>query len=168
LQKASDRGIDLTEDVAALVAERVPGSGRTLEGVLTRLQAFAVAQAASEKGGLLTSRLAAEALRAFEGPRTTITPDLIRTVVCEGRGLPVRALSGGRRTREITVARQLAMYLCRKHCKLPLTEIARRFGRRDHSTVLHACSVVETKRANDPDFDATVSLLEETLRTRAG
>ena len=168
LQKATDRGIDLPDDVAAFMAERVVGSGRTLEGVLTRLHAFAAGQSSPDSPATpLTCRLAAKALRALNPPRASVTPELIRAVVSEVRGLPLRALTGGRRTREVTVARQLAMYLCRKHCELPLREIALRFGRRDHSTVLHACAVVEEKLASDSALQALVSKIEELVRTRA-
>ena len=168
LQKATDRGIDLPDDVAAFMAERVVGSGRTLEGVLTRLHAFAAEQSSPDAAATpLTCRLAAKALRAFDPPRASITPELIRAVVSEVRGLPLRALTGGRRTREVTLARQLAMYLCRKHCKLPLREIAQRFGRRDHSTVLHACAVVEEKLASDSALQTLMSKIEELVQTRA-
>ena len=168
LQKAADRGIDLPGDVAAFLAERVVGSGRALEGILTRVHAHATGQAdPAGAGERLTRGIAAAALRAFERPSLPITPALIRAVVSEVRGLTLRALTSGRRTREVTVARQLAMYLCRRHCESPLAEIAQRFGRRDHSTVIHACAVVEAKRANDPTFDAEVTRAEELIRMRA-
>jgi chromosomal replication initiator protein len=161
LQKAADRGIELSHEVAAFVAARVVGSGRTLEGALTRLHAYAM------EGALpLTRGLVAKALRAFETRRQSVSPDVIRAVVCEARGLSVRALSSRSRARDVTVARQLAMYLCRKYTDLPLTEIAVRFGRRDHSTVLHACEVTAAKREDDPAFDAAVAQMEEIVRTR--
>jgi chromosomal replication initiator protein len=166
-RKAADRGIDLPEDVAAFLAERIVGSGRALEGLLTRVHAYAVALTPSETGEVvLTVKLAADALRAFETPQSPISPEVIRAAVCEARGLPARALMSRRRTRDVTVARQLAMYLSRKYSGLSLSEIARRFGRRDHSTVLHAYGVVEGKRTSDPAFDAEVGRLEEVVRLR--
>jgi chromosomal replication initiator protein len=166
LQKAADRGLQLPPDVAAFVASRVIGSGRTLEGALTRLFAYAGAGSGG-KPSPVTRALASRALRAFETPRQPVTPEVVRAVVCEARGLPIRALATRSRTRDVTVARQLAMYLCRRHTRLPLREIAVRFGRRDHSTVLHACEVIEAKRAADPVFDAAVRRMEELLQTRA-
>jgi chromosomal replication initiator protein len=166
LQKAADRGLELPPDVATFVASRVIGSGRTLEGALTRLFAYAAAGPGA-KPSPLTRSLATRALRAFEAPRQPVTPEVVRAVVCEARGLPLRALASRSRARDVTVARQLAMYLCRDHSRLPLREIAVRFGRRDHSTVLHACEVIEAKRAADPAFDAAVRRMEELIRTRA-
>lgn len=166
LQKAVDRGIELPLEVAAFVASRVVGSGRTLEGALTRLQAYA-AGGPGHAAVPLTRGLVARALRAFEAPRQAVAPDVVRAVVCEARGLPIRALSSRSRARDVTVARQLAMYLCRKYSGLPLTEIAVRLGRRDHSTVLHACEVIDARRAADPGFDASVTRMEELVRTRA-
>jgi chromosomal replication initiator protein len=58
------------------------------------------------------------------------------------------------------------MYLCRTHSRLPLTAIATRFGRRDHTTVLHACTVIEERRATDPAFDEMIEGLERQIRTR--
>jgi chromosomal replication initiator protein len=163
-QKAADRGICLPDDVAAFIAESVVGSGRTLEGVLTRVHAYAAGRRKQADAHVqLTRALAQEALRAFEVPRAAITPELVRATVSQARGLPPRALTSQRRTREITIARQLAMYLCRKYCGLPLSEIAQRFGRRDHSTVLHACETVEAKRAADPAFNTEVQQLEDLI-----
>jgi chromosomal replication initiator protein len=165
LQKATDHGIELPAEVADLLAERVVGSGRALEGALTRVCAYANAQRGTPVR--LTRTLAAAALRAFDLPRTSVSVELISAVVAESRGLTPRALSSRSRTREVTAARQLAMYLCRKLLRMPLLEIAHRFGRRDHTTVLHACEVVETKRAADPAFDAAVDQLEALIQARA-
>jgi chromosomal replication initiator protein len=167
LQKASDRGIDLPQDVASFLADRIVSSGRTLEGALTRVCAYAAGNQAPSGGPLrLTRPLAAAALRIFETPQDTVTPDVIASIVAEARGLTPRMLTSKRRTRDITLARQLAMYLCRTHSRLPLTAIATRFGRRDHTTVLHACEVMERKRATDPAFDELVVGLERQIRTR--
>lgn len=168
LQKSRDRGVELSNDVATLLAERVVGSVRALEGTLTRACAHAVGKGQDITAPLrITRAIAARALRTVETPRSPTTPEIVRAVVSEARGLPSRALASRRRTRDVTIARQLAMYLCRKYTRLPLTEIAHRLGRRDHSTVLHACEVVDAKRTADPTFDAMVNRLEELLQARA-
>ncbi len=168
LQKASDRGIDLPADVASYVADRIVGSGRALEGALTRVCAYAIGNAVHSSGPLRVTRaIASVALRAFEAPRDAVSPDVIARLVAEACGLTPRQLTSSRRTRDITLARQLAMYLCRAHSRLPLTEIAARFGRRDHTTVLHACEAIERRRSTDPAFNELVERLERQIRTRA-
>ena len=168
LRKAADRGDDLPRDVAAFLSERITGSCRALEGALTRVYAYAASQVAGASLPLrLTRALAGAALRVFETPRERITPELICAVVAEDSDLTVRALTSRRRTRDVTLARQLAMYLCRKYSRLPLTEIAHRLGRRDHTTVLHAREVIERRRQADPAFEARVNRLEDVIRLRA-
>jgi chromosomal replication initiator protein len=169
LQKAADRGVALSEDVAEFLAGRIVGSGRALEGALTRV----CAHASNARGGAgaaplrVTRAAVAAALRVFDPPQAAVTPELVAAAVAEAQGVPLRGLSSRRRTHDVTVARQLAMYLCRKLTRLPLVEIAHRFGRRDHSTVLHACEVVESRRTTDPAFAALIEHLHELIRTRA-
>ena len=165
LRKAADRGVELSSDVAQFLAERIVGSGRALEGALTRVCAYAATLGAAPLR--LTRAVVAAALRAFEFPRRSINPETIGAVVAEARGLSPRQLSSRDRTRDVTSARQLAMYLSRKLTRLPLAEIAQRFGRHDHTTVLHACAVIEARRGADPTFSAAVERLEELVRARA-
>jgi chromosomal replication initiator protein len=164
LRKAADRGVELSNEVAQFLAERIVGSGRALEGALTRVCAYAATLGAAPLR--LTRAVVATALRAFELPRGSISPEVIGAVVAEARGLSPRGLASRSRSRDVTAARQLAMYLSRKLTRLPLTEIAHRFGRHDHTTVLHACTVIEARRGADPAFSATVDRLEELVRAR--
>jgi len=165
LRKAADRGVELSNEVAQFLAERIVGSGRALEGALTRVCAYAANLGSAPLR--LTRAVVAAALRAFELPRASISPEVVGAVVAEARGLSLRGLCSRDRTRDVTSARQLAMYLSRKLTRLPLTEIARHFGRRDHTTVLHACAIIEARRGADPTFNAAVDRLEELVRARA-
>jgi Bacterial dnaA protein helix-turn-helix len=65
-----------------------------------------------------------------------------------------------RRTADVTLPRQIAMYLARTMTLRATTEIGRRFGNRDHTTVLHAVQKIERMRARDPEFDAQIRALE--------
>ena len=166
LSKAADRGLVLTPEVAAFLADRITGSGRALEGALTRVSAYAMSHGRGSTPPSITRATASAALRAFEITRETTSLETIAAMVAQERGLATRALSSRQRTRDVTVARQLAMYLCRMFSGLPMTEIAARLGRRDHTTVLHACTAVRQRRAKDPSFDALVRRLEERIRAR--
>ena len=119
LRKALDRGVDLPDDVATFLAERIVGGGRTLEGALNRVQAFAQTEPGPTDD--LTRSVAAKALEAFETPRVSTTPEFIGSLVVEVLAIPTRILTSRKKTREATRARQLAMYLSRRFCKLPLT-----------------------------------------------
>jgi chromosomal replication initiator protein len=63
----------------------------------------------------------------------------------------------------LTVPRQVAMYLCRKHTDLPLVEIGQAFGGRDHTTVIHACDKVENEIREDRSIRVRVEQLRERI-----
>jgi chromosomal replication initiator protein len=162
VHKAAEQNVRLPAEVAELVATRVTDSVRSLEGALTYLIAHAAA-----RGVPLTCALATEALRALAPPAVPITTELVRAVVCASFGLTQRALLSQRRTRNVTLPRQLAMYLCRKHCLAPLNQIAEAFGRRDHSTVLYACETIDEKLRGDHALQLRLKQLEELIMQRA-
>lgn len=84
-------------------------------------------------------------------------------IVCEFFGLPPEAMTDAGRARREARPRQVAMYLSRKATKCSLPEIGRRFGGRDHTTVMHAVRQVEKLCAEDPDFAVDVNLMRERL-----
>ena len=77
--------------------------------------------------------------------------------------MTVDALVSKRRTKEITVPRQVAMYLIREMLDLPLTEIGQLFGGRDHSTVIHSVQKVEQQLGKDEEFRARVEAVRREL-----
>ena len=74
-----------------------------------------------------------------------VTVDRIQTEVASEYGVTVEGLKSRKRTKNLTVPRQIAMLLCRQLTDLPLVEIGQAFGGRDHTTVIHACDKVETE-----------------------
>ena len=91
-----------------------------------------------------------------------ITVDRIQQEVAQEYGVSVEGLKSKKRTKTLTVPRQVAMYLCRQHTDLPLVEIGQAFGGRDHTTVIHACDKVE----NEIREDRTIRVRVEQLRER--
>ena len=92
-----------------------------------------------------------------------ITPEIIQAAVANHWGVPISALSSKRRTKDLTVPRQVAMYLIRELLELPLVKIGYLFGGRDHSTVIHSVRKVEDSLAADPAFLRRVNALKEEL-----
>ena len=78
-----------------------------------------------------------------------LTPEGVRGLVAEKWGVTVDGLTSRRRTKNLTVPRQVAMYLMRDLLELPLVEIGRHFGGRDHSTVIHSVQKVENSIEGD-------------------
>ena len=85
-----------------------------------------------------------------------LTPELIRKLVAERWHVREEALSSKRRTKDLTVPRQVAMYLIRDLLDYPLAHIGRLFGDRDHSTVIHSIRKVADTMSTDDEFRRSV------------
>jgi chromosomal replication initiator protein len=133
---------------------------RELEGAVIKLLAYS-----SLTRREVTIDLAREALGGVlsGGETPEITPALVRERVAQVFGVSVEALSSKKRTKEVTMPRQVAMYLIRELLDLPLVEIGKLFGGRDHSTVIHSIQKVEEDLAGDDAFHARVQALRAEL-----
>ncbi len=163
-KKAEIEGIHLPEDVALLIAENVRSNIRELEGSLVRLVAFATLMKSD-----ITVELANQVLQDFMRREKENRPEApgIMKLVAQHFHVSVEALKGKRRTNAIVVPRQVAMYLCRTLTEMPLTEIGKAFGGRDHTTVLYACDRVKEMMEVDSDFRHRVEELSERLRNQS-
>ena len=153
------------EDESALhvVAERVETNVRALEGALIRIVAFS-----SLTGRPLTGELAQEVLgRLYPHPtpaaRRTRSVDEIQAAACEQFGLSCDELLSPSRTSRIAWPRQVAMYLARELTGESLPAIGRRFGGRDHTTVLHAWRRTKKRMTEDPAAREAVEKLRLSL-----
>jgi chromosomal replication initiator protein len=139
-RKAQAEGIRVEDDVLQVIAERVSSNIRELEGSLTRLVAYS-----SLTNREITMELAEEALRevfSVQAPRSISCEDVL-SAVSQYYAVSEDDLRGPRRTRAITVPRQMVMYLSRKLTNNSLPRIGEVLGGRDHSTVLHGCAKIE-------------------------
>jgi chromosomal replication initiator protein len=155
---ARPRGVDVPEDVVALVAERITTNIRELEGGLTRLLAYA-----SLTGRDVSVQVAEEALKGIEvaPPLTPVTIERIQAVVVSRFGVKPAELRGPRRTKSIVYPRQLCMYLARRLTGDSLEDIGTHFGGRDHTTVLHAVEKIEQLVGDDPTTRDLVDSIEQ-------
>ncbi len=142
LQHKADRsGLEIPQDVILFIAKNVKSNVRELEGSLIRLMAHS-----SLNGSDITIELAEEVLKNILTTETVrVTVDRIQTEVASEYGVTVEGLKSRKRTKNLTVPRQIAMLLCRQLTDLPLVEIGQAFGGRDHTTVIHACDKVENE-----------------------
>jgi chromosomal replication initiator protein len=158
-RKAADAGITLPAEVAVFLAEQIRATSvRELEGALTRIRALA-----SLTNRTIDLALAEEVvvpMRASEQRRTSA--ERIEALVAAELGIEPRALRSPRREARVVFARQLAMYFLRNLLSLSLAAIGERYGR-DHTTVLHAVRMVNSRRDRDPEVRRLVSALEEKL-----
>jgi chromosomal replication initiator protein len=162
-KKAADDNLTLDSEVIDYIALSCTSSVRELEGAVIKLLAYS-----SLKNQEISISLAKSALQGVLGARAReaaerITPEKIQAVVANHWGVPISALSSKRRTKDLTVPRQVAMYLIRELLELPLVKIGYLFGGRDHSTVIHSVRKVEDSLAADPAFLRRVNALKEEL-----
>jgi chromosomal replication initiator protein len=161
-KKAETESIQLPHDVAIFLASNIDSNVRELEGSLTRLGAFS-----SLTKSVITVDLAKEVLHnTLKGMRNEITVEGIQKTICEYFNLKLGDLKAKRRTQNVALPRQMAMYLCRKHTETSFPAIGNKFGGRDHSTVIHASRAIERRIKEDPHMQTTIEKLERNLNIK--
>ncbi len=162
-KKAADDDLTLDHDVIDFIARFCTSSVRELEGAVIKLLAYS-----SLTNQEISVELARRALQATFGydPHSTggpASPERIREVVARHWQVRDEALSSKRRTKDLTVPRQVAMYLIKDLLDYPLVQIGKLFGGRDHSTVIHSIRKVEETIAGDASFRRRVEAVRDEL-----
>jgi chromosomal replication initiator protein len=151
----------LPEQVLERIADLEDASPRELIGVFTKLATYADL---TKKPVTLETAEEAVGLRAGPGAKTSIED--IQKKTAEFYKLDVKDFHSPQRARRVARPRQVAMYLSRKLTTRSLPEIGRRFGGRDHTTVLHACRRIEALIGEDALFRQEVDFLSQMLQRR--
>lgn len=153
-------GLDIGEAVVDYVAHNVTSSGRDLDGAVNRLVAHH--QFSAEPITLDVAETALrDLLRVREAKRVKIED--IQRIVCKQYNVSKADLLSSRRTRTVVRPRQIAMYLSKTMTPRSLPEIGRRFGNRDHTTVLHAVRKIEDMIKTDRGFADEVDVLKRQI-----
>ena len=160
IKKAEEEEIDLPQDVTNFLATNIWSNVRELEGALTSLGAFASLTKVE-----ITTDLAREVLQhTLKDNHKQVTVRNIQKAICEHFDVKISELKSKRRTKNLALARQMAMYLCRKFTATSFPAIGAEFGGRDHSTVIHAAKTIEKKSVTDPYVKASVERLVRQLK----
>jgi chromosomal replication initiator protein len=155
------KGLAISDTVLAFLAERLTESGRELEGAVHRLRASF--QLTDQPVTIETAEHIVRDLMRGAEPRRVRIDDILRTV-SKHYGVNRGDLLSGRRNRSIVRPRQIGMYLAKLLTSRSLPEIGRRFGNRDHTTVLHAIRKIEQLMSDDNQLREEVELLKRLLR----
>ena len=160
-KKAADEGLTLPNDTYLYIANLIQSNIRELEGALIRVVAYASLQNLP-----LTPETAEEALKDLVSATKSraITVDLIQSVVASHFGVSVGDMKAKKRTRNLVLPRQVAMYLTRELTDSSLPEIGEAFGGRDHSTVIHACEKIKEEAATNPSLSQTLRELTQKIQ----
>jgi chromosomal replication initiator protein len=154
-RKAALEKIPIPEEVAYYLASKVKSNIRELEGCLIRLGAQA-----SLTGRPINVDMAKNILQdLIEEDEKPVTTDHIQRIVCEHFALKLSDMKAKKRTKEVALPRQVAMYLSKQLTSLSLNDIGKNFGGKDHATVIYACKQVEEKKAKDEMFGRMIESL---------
>ncbi|TSC56851.1 MAG: chromosomal replication initiator protein [Parcubacteria group bacterium Greene0714_21] len=149
--KAQERNVEVPDEIASYIASNIQRNIRELEGAITRLIAFfqlnSRAPTLQEAKGLLKN--------VIQAPSKFVTPKRIIQAVSEFYDLKEKEMIAASRKQEVVRPRQVAMYLLRGELRSSYPFIGKRFGGKDHTTAIYACSKIEK------ELQASESLVEE-------
>ncbi len=152
--------LDIADGVLEFLAHRISTNVRVLEGALTRLFAFA-----SLVGREITLELTQDCLSdVLKASDRKVTVEEIQRKVSEHYNIRLSDMIGPKRVRNYARPRQIAMYLAKQMTSRSLPEIGRRFGGRDHTTVMHGVKRIEELKALDSQIADDLELLRRALQ----
>src|SRR5215831_14617846 len=159
-RKAGLQRIKLPDDVALFLAANSKHNIRELEGSLIRVAAMA-----SLRGVPITKALAQDAMRHVSQTQDTsaITIPMIQRAVADHYKISIDDLKARSNMRQILIPRQVAMYLCKKLTSKSYPEIARQFGGKHHTTVIHSVEKIDQQIGVDREMEALVKRLSDSI-----
>ncbi len=164
-KKAADDGLSMDEEVMDFIARSCTASVRELEGAVIKLLAYSSLRKEEVTVDLARTALQGVLREQEAGGPGRLSPELIRDRTAAEWDVKSQALTSKRRTRELTVPRQVAMYLIRELTDESLNRIGQAFGGRDHSTVIHSIRKVEETMEEDEAFAHRVRALQARLES---
>jgi chromosomal replication initiator protein len=161
--KAELKSIKVPDEVVHFIARLSKRSIRELEGNLNKVKIF------TELQGLpLTLELTRRVLATHGVEQAPLTLEEIQKMTAEHFGVRVNDLKSANRSKPLVTARQVAMYLIKKHLGKSLSDIGRAFGGKDHTTVINALRRIEDQRATNMDLNGDITTLESNIHKSTG
>ena len=158
-KKAQLDNIIIDDEILSDIATKIDSNIRELEGILNKLIANA-----SLTNCQITIEMAEKAINDVVTKKDKVLSlDLIQETISKYFNITVEELKGVKRSNDVTFPRQIAMYLCRNVAQLPLTKIGEGFGKRDHTTVIHACNKIEKEVQNNVSTKRIVESVKNIL-----
>lgn len=154
---------DVEEEALTYIASNFSGNVRDLEGAWNRVLFYAIMF--QKDTGVIKFETVVSALKNQQvvSDKTGLSPVQIIKTVADYYGLTKQQITGKTRTRNISHARQISIYLCRKLLDLPYMKIGDEFGGRDHTTIISACSKVEKLMSEDRSMALAIGEIEKLL-----
>ena len=158
-KKAQLDNIYIDDEILSNIATKIDSNIRELEGTLNRLIATSSLTQAP-----ITMEMSERAINdVVKNKEKVLSYDLIQETVAKYFNITVNDLKGSRRSNDIALPRQIAMYLCRTIAQMSTNAIGSCFGKRDHSTVLHACNKIEKDIKQDNNLKMVVDSVKNLI-----
>lgn len=161
-KKAEIENMELPDEVATFIAERIKTNIRKLEGCLVRITAHS--SLFKEKIDMNSVKEILKGILPEEKPRP-ITVELVQKTVSKYYKIKESTIKGKKRIRSIVFPRQIAMYLCRELTEDSFPEIGAKFGGKDHTTVMYAYRKIAEQAKKDEVLSNELKELENILKT---
>lgn len=160
-KKAQLDNIIIDDEILSNIATRIDSNIRELEGTLNKLIAKS-----SLTNSPITMEMAEKAINDIVSQQDkVISSDFIQETVAKYFNISAKELKGSKRSNDIAFPRQIAMYLCRNVAQMSLPQIGKDFGKRDHTTVMHACNKIEQEIKENQNTKLIVESVKNILLT---
>ena len=160
MEKAEQNGVNLSYEIIELIGTHIKNNVRDLESTIIRILAHSSLSNTEINYGL-AKKIIKERVGANE--ISDITAEGIIKTVSQFTKISEKEIIGKSRKMPIVEARQISIFLCREILKMPLTTIGMYFGGRDHSTIIHACNVINVKLKEDKKVSGLIAKLRNQL-----
>ena len=158
-KKAEENHMIIDDEILSNIALKIDSNVRDLEGVLKKL--FAIATFTHSP---ITVETAEKAINdVILQKEKVISADYVQEIIARFFNIDKKDLKGPKRSNDIAFPRQIAMYLCRETANMSFPQIGNEFGKRDHTTVMHAYSKIEKEIKNNPTTKLTVESVKKIL-----
>lgn len=159
-KKEEMEGYNIDHEVIQYIATNIVSNIRELEGALTKI--VAMSRLTDRE---ITVKLAEEALRDHISPNRVreVTPQLIIEIVSEHFNINPKDLTSEKRTKDIVFPRQIVMYLCRNMTSVPLQQIGKCLGKRDHTTIIHGHDKISAEMKTNENLRNTIEILKKKI-----
>ena len=159
-KKAQIDNIIIDDEILSAIATRIDSNIRELEGTLNKL----IATASLTSNRQITMEMAEKAINDIVSQQEkVISATYIQETVGKYFNINPKDLKGSKRSNDITFPRQIAMYLCRNVANMSLPQIGKDFGKRDHTTVMHACNKIEKETKTNSNTKLIVESVKNIL-----
>ena len=158
-KKAQLDNINIDGEILSNIATKIDTNIRELEGTLNKLIAKA-----SLTNSPITAEMAEKAINDIIAQQEKVfSAEFVQETVAKYFNIDAKDIRGSKRNNEVAFPRQIAMYLCRKVAQMSLPQIGKDFGKRDHTTVMHACNKIEQEIKDNLNTRLIVESVESLL-----